>query len=166
MNWAIKNTGSIGNLIQNQRPHARAAIHGQGDYKDIIGEVVFYQVNNGVLVVAEVNGLPHSDDYCSGMVYALHIHDGESCTGNATDPYANTGMHYNPGKCIHPQHAGDLPPLFENNGYAWMSFVTNRFKVDDVDGKTVIIHSNPDDFRTQPSGDSGTKIACGVIRRV
>lgn len=153
-------------MMQNARPNAKAIVRGSGMYADIYGEVMFYQVNNGVLVVAEVNGLPHSDDYCSGMVYAIHIHEGGGCTGNQVDPYADAGMHYNPNKCIHPQHAGDMPPLFENNSYAWMSFVTNRFKVDDIDGRTVIIHSNPDDFRTQPSGDSGEKIACGVIRRM
>ena len=69
------------------------------------------------------------------------------------------------GGCEHPNHAGDLPPLFGNNGFALSLFLTNRFTVDEVIGRTIIIHDHPDDFTTQPSGNSGTKIACGVIRR-
>jgi len=56
-----------------------------------------------------------------------------------------------------------LIPLFSNSGYAWSSFLTNRFTVDQIIGRTVIIHSDPDDFTTQPSGNSGKKIACGEI---
>ena len=47
-----------------------------------------------------------------------------------------------------------------------MTVFTDRFTVDDAIGKTVVIHSEPDDFRTQPSGNAGTKIACGVITKV
>jgi len=56
-----------------------------------------------------------------------------------------------------------LPPLYENNGYAYMSVLINKFKVKDIIGKTVIIHESPDDFTSQPSGNSGKKIACGVV---
>ena len=61
-------------------------------------------------------------------------------------------------------HAGDLPPLMMQQGRAHMTVRTDRFRVQDILGRTVVIHSDPDDFRTQPSGMSGTKIACGVIR--
>ncbi len=60
---------------------------------------------------------------------------------------------------------GDLPPLIENNGYAYMSVLLNKFSINEIIGKTVIIHDMPDDFTTQPSGNSGTKIACGVIQK-
>ena len=73
--------------------------------------------------------------------------------------------HYNPNQCAHPYHAGDLPPLFGSNGYAFEAFLTDRFTVSEVIGRTVIIHSKPDDFSTQPSGNSGEKIACGEIRK-
>ena len=79
------------------------------------------------------------------------------------EPFPMSGTHYNPHNCPHPYHAGDMPPLFGTNGYAFLSFITSRFKVNEIIGKTVIIHSSPDDFTTQPSGNSGTKIACGVI---
>jgi len=78
-------------------------------------------------------------------------------------PFPQSGTHYNPNNCPHPYHAGDMPPLFGADGYAFLSFVTSRFTANEVIGKTIIIHSQPDDFKTQPSGDSGEKIACGVI---
>ena len=86
-----------------------------------------------------------------------------SCTGDNLDEFKDANTHYNPEKCLHPNHAGDMPVLFENNGYAYMSFLTNRFMVKDIIGKVVIIHNMPDDFRTNPGGDSGEKIACGKI---
>ena len=78
--------------------------------------------------------------------------------------FASAGGHYNPKNCPHPAHAGDLPPLFGNQGYAWQGFYTERFIPDDVVGKAVIIHGQRDDFTTQPAGDAGSRIGCGVIR--
>jgi Cu-Zn family superoxide dismutase len=59
-----------------------------------------------------------------------------------------------------------MPPLFGNNGSAWMMYSTDRFTIPEIIGKTVIIHSGIDDFSTQPSGNSGAKIACGAIQAV
>ena len=89
---------------------------------------------------------------------------GISCSGNAEDEFADALTHYNPNHCLHPSHAGDFPPLLQNNGYAYMSFLTNQFRVKDILGKVVIIHDSPDDFTSQPSGNSGKKIACGKIK--
>ena len=83
--------------------------------------------------------------------------------GTPVDPFSDALTHYNPDTCAHPQHAGDLPPLFGNNGYAFSMFLTNRFSVSEIIGRTVILHSAPDDFTSQPAGNSGVKIACGVI---
>jgi DNA invertase Pin-like site-specific DNA recombinase len=69
----------------------------------------------------------------------------------------------NEGTQPHGNHAGDFPVLFSNNGYTYMKFFTDKFKPGDVIGRAVIIHENPDDYRTQPSGNSGKRIACGVI---
>ena len=144
---------------------AKADIIGGRKYSNIKGNVYFENYKNGVLVTIEVMGLPIIKGRCSGGVFGFHIHEGNSCTGNNTDEFANTMMHYNPMNCLHPFHSGDLPPIFENNGYAYMTVFTDRFNIEEIIGKTVVIHSRVDDFTTQPSGNSGTKIACGVIRR-
>jgi len=61
-------------------------------------------------------------------------------------------------------HEGDLPPLMSYSGKAYMAVITDRFMINDIVGKTLVIHSDRDDFTTQPSGNAGTKIACGEIR--
>ena len=86
-----------------------------------------------------------------GRFFGMHIHEGMSCSGNMQDEFANAKMHYNPTNCAHPYHVGDLPPLIENNGYAYMSVLLNKFSLNDIIGKVVIIHDMPDDFTTQPS---------------
>ena len=150
-------------MIQTENMMAMAQIIGSSSYPRICGTALFRQTSMGVLVTVEVFGLPDSEK-CDSGIFALHIHEGESCTGNVQNPFADAGGHYNPKGCPHPYHAGDLPPLWGNQGYAYMSVLTDRFHVGEIIGRTVIIHSAPDDFRTQPSGDSGIMIACGEIR--
>lgn len=148
----------------NRVPQARARLNGSILYPDIQGDVWFYQALEGVFVVADVEGLPNNEAKCADSIFGFHIHEGGSCSGNATDPFANTGEHYNPNNCRHPQHAGDLPSLFGVNGYAFLAVLTNRFKIEEIVGKTLVVHSKADDFTSQPSGNAGTKIACGEIR--
>ena len=57
----------------------------------------------------------------------------------------------------------DMLPLMGNQGYAWLSFYDKRFTIPEIIGKSVIIHEKRDDFASQPSGDAGEKIGCGVI---
>ncbi len=147
-----------------RKPDAEAEIYGSRDYPGIEGNTYFYQTGNGVIVGTEISGLPKSDDACSDPVFGFHIHEGTECTGNETDPFADVMSHYNPKGCSHPFHSGDLPPLFGAKGYAFCAFLTDRFTVNEIVGKTIIIHSAPDDFTTQPSGNAGIKIACGVIK--
>lgn len=154
---------NIGCML-NRPPSAQAAVRGSDKYPDIRGRVLFYQCAGGVMVRAEIAGLPHADGDCKAPIFGFHIHSGESCTGNKADPFADTNGHFNPMDCPHPYHAGDMPPLFGVNGRAVSVFLTDRFTVDDIVGKTLIIHSRPDDFTTQPSGNSGVKAACGVIK--
>lgn len=146
------------------RPQAEAHITGSESYPGISGAVRFYQTKEGVIVCAEIRGLPQGALPCHGRVFGFHIHKGTDCGGNMDDPFADAMSHYDPHGCEHPYHAGDLPPLFGNGGHALSMFLTDRFSVSEVIGKAVIIHDRPDDFTTQPSGNSGTKIACGVIR--
>lgn len=147
------------------QPQAAASIAGSRNYPGISGAVRLYQTNKGVIVFVEISGLPQSDSPCQERVFGFHIHEGTDCGGNMDDPFADAMTHYNPDNCEHPNHAGDLPPLFGNSGLALSLFLTNRFSINEVIGRAVIIHDHPDDFTTQPSGNSGTKIACGVIRR-
>ena len=149
-----------------QRPSAGARIFGSILYPEINGNVWFYQASTGVLVVADIEGLPRATALCQQPIFAMHIHEGGSCTGNSVDPFADAGMHYNPNNCPHPYHAGDLPPLFSVDGGAFLAVLTNRFTIDEIIGKTVVIHSGIDDFKTQPTGNSGAKIACGEIYRL
>lgn len=154
------------NIPKPQNLMANAIVKGSERYKDIRGDVTFKQMKNGVLVTAEISGLPNNTDKCDGGVFGFHIHEGTSCSGNEKDPFADAKMHFNPTECPHPFHAGDLPPLFGNNGFAYMSVFTDRFKLEDVIGRVVVVHSRPDDFTTQPSGNSGGKIACGKILKI
>ena len=162
----MKQTNSqyFASVIQNRLPDAAAVLQAAPDRRRIEGTVSFYQTPQGVLVTAAMRGLPVTRMACAQPIFALHIHEGSSCTGNAGDPFAGAGTHYNPAGCPHPYHAGDLPPLFADlTGFAWMAVLTDRFRVPDILGRTVIVHSQPDDFTTQPSGNAGAKIACGVI---
>lgn len=148
-----------------KKPAATADIMGSDDYPDIKGTADFYQTKDGVLLCAEVIGLPSQDNPCTSGIFAFHLHEGTSCTGSAEEPFANAKGHYNPDDCRHPDHAGDLPPLFETKGRAFMVLLTGRFTVDEVIGRTLILHAKPDDFTSQPSGNAGKRIACGVIKR-
>ncbi len=150
--------------ILGRKPNAIAVISGSLDYATIKGITHFYQTKSGVFVLTSISGLPGSNDICSQPIFAFHIHEGSSCSGNKDDYFANAMTHYNPHNCPHPYHAGDMPPLFGADGNAFSAFFTNRFRVKEIIGKTVIIHSLPDDFTTQPSGNAGQKIACGIIK--
>lgn len=147
-------------------PDAVAVMQGSPFYPEISGLIKFYQTAHGVMTVVELRGLPVPSARCDLPILALHIHEGNSCTGNARDPFANARTHYNPYGCEHPSHAGDLPPVFSAGGDAFSAVLTDRFHVSEILGKTVVLHDSSDDFRTQPAGDSGNKIACGEIVRV
>ena len=147
-------------------PNAVAVMRGRPEKRGVHGTVKFYQSTGGVLIVANILGLPSSSEACKSPIFAFHIHGGSDCSGNEEDPFANAGTHYNPGGCPHPYHAGDMPPLFAAGSRAFLVFLTDRFTVDEILGKTVIIHDGIDDFTTQPSGNAGNKIACGIISKV
>lgn len=139
-------------------PKAVARIRGGEGAPLLRGVVRFFQRADGVLVEAEIVGLPKTE---TGF-FAFHIHEGGGCGGEG---FSETGGHFDPGGMMHPNHAGDLPPLLGDHGKAYMKVFTDRFFLAEVIGRTVVIHSDPDDFHTQPSGNAGTKIACGVIEK-
>ncbi len=144
-------------------PNAAATVHGGAAYPSIRGMVWFYQLKNSVLVVCEMMGLPRGGGPCELPVFAFHLHEGSDCSHTLKKPFAGAGEHYNPKGCPHPSHAGDFPVLFGNDGDAFLAFLTDRFRVSDVVGRTVIVHREADDYRTQPAGGAGDRIACGVI---
>lgn len=150
--------------VLNRRPAAVANINGSEEYPDIYGQVRFYQTRYGTFVATEVFGLPKEYHDCQNSFFAYHIHEGSICAGNCIDPFGQAMSHYNPHMCDHPYHAGDLPPLLGNNGYAFSTFLTDKFSACEIVGRTIIIHLSPDDFTSQPAGNSGARIACGVIQ--
>ena len=156
-------TDSILQFLANQ-PRAFAHVQGSEKYPQVEGLVTFYDFLDGTIVMADISGLPHEEETCERGFFGFHIHEGTACTGNEEDPFADAGSPFNPAGCPHPAHAGDMPVLEENRGRSWLAFYTERFTPRDVLGRTVVIHSMPDDYHTQPSGDSGEKMACGVIQ--
>lgn len=151
------------NIIAS-RPFAWAEVRGGNGFENVSGRVSFYRVQNGVVVFANIKNLPVSQEVCAENIFAMHIHEGEQCTGDSNDQFKNAKGHLNLDSCEHPAHTGDLEPLFAGrNGNAIYSYWTDRFTLSQIIGRVVIIHSQRDDFTTQPSGDSGTKIACGKI---
>ena len=134
--------------ITQTNPQAAAELKGD----EINGIVYFYQTEMGMVLFWSVGGLPENLESCGGSIFAMHIHDENG--------------HYDPYECPHPYHAGDLPPLFSNGGYAFGAVLTTRFGLEEILGKSVVIHNNPDDFTSQPSGNPGEAIAEGMIRRL
>lgn len=150
-------------LLQENNPQAMAWVTGNASQSQLSGLVKFYDTPfDGVLVEAEVFGLPNVSKQGSSDFYGMHIHE----QGNCTRPFNQTGRHYSPSRRPHPYHAGDMIPLMGNQGYAWTAFYDKRFQIDEIIGKSVIIHSRQDDFTSQPSGNPGEAIGCGVIREM
>ena len=134
----------------NAIPEAYAEISGNERYPDLEGDVYFFGVHGGTVVVADIRNMPRGNNF-----HGFHIHAGNSC--------AAPGTHYAKGNETHPNHAGDMPPLLASDGMAFLAFYTNRFFPEDVIGRTVVIHEKRDDFMSQPSGNPGEIIACGKI---
>jgi Cu-Zn family superoxide dismutase len=131
------------------------------------GSVEFVQRGSSVFVVADVAGL-------SAGPHGFHIHDKGDCSSGDG---MSAGGHFNPGGKPHGSplmpnhHAGDLPMLLaEPSGKASLRTEIDGVTIGDggatdIVGRAVIVHKDPDDFTTQPTGNSGARVACGVIRR-
>lgn len=137
----------------------------------IRGTVSFQDVPNGTMVYANIMGLPSYQPAANGKSpvgpHGFHLHESGDCTTDGQEnPFSSAGGHWNPTYQPHGNHAGDFPVLFSNHGRAWMAFFTDKFNVNEIIGKSVIIHENPDDYRTQPTGNSGKRLACGVVQPI
>ena len=148
---------------------ASARIRGGPLAPALDGMVRFNEAPGGTWIQVMVEGLPAFKPAAGGKdpigPHGFHVHVKGSCeVGDRTKPFEAAGEHWNPTNQPHGNHAGDFPVLFSNGGRATMAFFTDKFTVADVIGKAVIIHENPDDYRTQLAGDAGRRLACGVIR--
>ena len=159
-NYDITPGTAFKQLLLHNHPGAIAWVSGSEQYPGLSGAVRFYHTTyGGVLVEAEIFGLPNSNLPGSSSFYAMHIHD----SGDCRDHFSHSGLHYNPQNSLHTDHAGDMPPLLGNQGYAFSVFYDKRYTIQEIIGRSVIIHEKPDDFTSQPAGNAGDKIACGTI---
>ncbi|MGQ0660613.1 superoxide dismutase family protein [Sphingosinicella sp.] len=132
----------------------------------VVGRATVTQESGGARVVVEIEGL-------AAGTYGTHIHRTGRCEGPAFD---SAGAHWNPTGQQHGfrnpsgRHRGDLPNLVVGaNGRGRLTFtiraavLRGEAGMIDADGTAVMIHARPDDYRTDPSGNSGARIACGVL---
>ncbi len=143
---------------------AVAHVQGAGAEKDkITGTVTFTAADEGVKVVADIEGLTPGK-------HGFHVHE----FGDCSDPKAaSAGGHFNPGNHQHgapdasDRHAGDLGNIeADASGKAHVDVTDKSMKLsgdNGVIGHAVIVHEKADDLKTQPTGDAGGRLACGVI---
>ena len=132
----------------------------------VAGTVTFSQQGDQVRVVASVSGLK------PGQEHGFHVHEKGDCSSGDG---MSAGGHFNPAAKPHghqsgERHAGDLPNLkADANGNATATFESTGITVGagatDVVGKGLIVHKDPDDYKTQPTGNAGARLACAVIAK-
>ena len=151
-------------FIEQERPALIAQIRGSAAYPDVKGTAKLYWLSEGMYAVFELEGLPPD------TVLGFHIHDGLACGAvTGAEPFAAAGKHFS--VCSedmqcgrHPYHAGDLPPLLsDESGRASSQVFTKRTDVSGVSGKPIVVHRMSDDLMTRPAGNSGVRIACGLL---
>jgi Cu-Zn family superoxide dismutase len=130
---------------------------------NVTGTVTFTGVNGGVKVVADLQGL-------SKGKHGIHIHECGDCT--AADG-TSAGGHFNPMSMSHGapmdamRHAGDMGNIeADDAGKAHLEYVDPTISLtgdNSIIGRSVIVHKNEDDLKTQPTGNAGARVACGVI---
>ena len=137
-----------------------AIMHGASSFPDINGMVTFGRTKRGVLITAEIYGLPEKEK--SG-VFSFCIHNGACMSLDKNGDFLKSKGCFNPDGEKAPMRAGDLPPLFSFDGYAYLQVVTDRFFIDDIIGKSVIINLPEAGCFFAESSQSEKKIACGII---
>ena len=145
---------------------AHAELHNEQGQK--VGEATLKQTPNGVLVTVDLQALPAGE-------HAFHIHE----VGKCEPPFKSAGGHFNPTHKQHGMenakgmHAGDLPNIYvpENGKLKFDVFATavtlgeGENSLFDADGSALVIHAGADDYKTDPAGDAGARIACGVVTK-
>jgi len=134
-----------------------------------IGTASVRDTKDGVLLIIDVRGLPEG-------LHAVHVHSVGKCEGPA---FTSAGPHFNPMNKQHGlenaagPHAGDLPDVYvEKSGTGHYEVLLDRItlgsgetSIFDADGSAIVIHVTADDNVTDPAGNAGDRIACGVIVR-
>lgn len=133
----------------------------------ISGTVTFHATDDGVHLVAEVQGVDGAGKH------GFHVHENGQCDHEGEAHFTSAGGHFNPTGAEHacpptePRHAGDLGNIEVGaNGSARMEMSTNLLSLsgpNSVVGKAIILHANEDDCKTQPTGNAGDRLACGVV---
>jgi Cu-Zn family superoxide dismutase len=128
-----------------------------------MGSVIFTREDKGMRITAEVHGLTPG-------AHGFHIHQYGDCS--ASDA-ASAGAHFNPtgephgGPDSEKRHTGDTGNLVAGqDGIAKIDISDNRIALEgeqSILGRAVVVHVQPDDFKTQPTGGAGARVACGVI---
>jgi superoxide dismutase, Cu-Zn family len=142
---------------------AIAVLHPTAGNK-VVGTVTFTQVTGGVQVHADITGLTPGK-------HGFHVHEFGDCS--AADA-SSAGGHFNPTKKPHAgpdaaeRHEGDMGNIeADASGNAKLDYVDDQMSLTNheksVIGRSVVMHAKPDDLKTQPSGNSGARVACGVI---
>lgn len=148
-------------------PRATATADLQNAGGQPVGTARLEDVGGGVHMVLEMTGMPPGE-------HAVHVHAVGTCEPPA---FASAGPHFNPRKRQHglqnPEgpHAGDLPNItIGPDGRGRMETMNERVTLSpgptsllDADGSALIVHAAPDDFKTDPAGNAGARVACGVI---
>jgi Cu-Zn family superoxide dismutase len=135
-----------------------------------VGTVRFVQAPRGLLVIGEVRGL-------SPGPHGLHVHE----VGKCEPPFQSAGGHFNPTGKTHGflsssgMHAGDLPNIVvPASGRLQFELFAPDLTLEpgkpgyllDADGSALLVHSGPDDYRSDPAGGSGDRVACGVVSKL
>lgn len=153
----------IFSVYNQSKPNAYAQMKGGPLAPCIKGTIYLYQLEDGVYIKVYITGIPNVNNQTSSF-HGLHIHEvGDCSVTDKKNPFTAAKSHYNPDNASHPMHAGDLPPILSSDGIGILSVFTNRFKVNEVIGKSFILHEGYDDFTSQPAGNAGARWACGVI---
>jgi Cu-Zn family superoxide dismutase len=163
---------SGGRANSNEPAPVPAGITARAEMKDAqgrsLGTLTLAQTPLGVLITGELTGLPEG-------AHGLHVHD----VGRCDPPFTSAGGHFNPTQRQHGFrnragfHAGDLPSFSSPaSGSTRVDHFTREVTLGtgptsllDPDGSSLVVHASIDDYATDPAGNSGARIACGVITR-
>lgn len=144
---------------QSGAPAATAVLAAKSG-SQVSGKVGINEIPGGLRLTADVKGLTPGE-------HGFHIHDSGDCS--AADGSSAKG-HYNPAGKAHghhsagDHHSGDMPNLSANaQGEAKASMDIHGVTLGEVIGRSVVIHADPDDYKSQPAGNSGKRVACGTI---